>query len=141
MITVTKKYKTETAHRLHQHTGGCKYIHGHSYRYEITVGVKKLQDSMVMDFKDLKILVQKIIGPWDHALLLYEKDPLADCIKAFTEVLLLPWIPTAENMVCHIADRINERLFTLDIPGPLMLVSVKIWETATSHAEWRADKC
>ena len=134
MITVTKEFRTETAHRLANHPGACKFIHGHSYRYEVTVGTNS-ECNMVIDFKDLKQIMEKVIGPWDHALLLATSDPLLKELLPFTKVIEVSWIPTAENMAQSIAICIDRYLYAND--PTLILVSVKIWETATSYAEWR----
>lgn len=153
MITVTKQYRAEIAHRLPNHPGACKYLHGHSYLFEITVKASRNhpttdiqgideQTGMVLDFKSLKLVIEQVIGRWDHSLILWEEDPLAQALVDQTgdalegvNLILVPDIPTAENMAVEIATQLHREL------GPYYVVpvSVKVWETTTSYAEWRKE--
>lgn len=156
MLCVTKEFRAEIAHRLPDHPGACKFVHGHSYVFEVTVSrnhedpVNK-ETGMVLDFKQLKEIMEAVIGPWDHSLILYRQDPLVERLgevvleepvtvgEALTapdlgiRLILVPFIPTAENMANHIAVQIHQSLH----PIRLFVESVKVWETSTSFAEWR----
>lgn len=123
MITLTKIFEFEASHSLPLYKGACHNLHGHSYKLEVTVtgkvdlDVSHTKCGMIMDFKDLNNLVKSnIISKLDHAHL----------NTLFSN-------PTAEIMVNFIADTLNEIL-----PKGVKLVSVKLWETSTSYAEYRA---
>ena len=45
----------------------------------------------------------------------------------------MPWQPSCENMVLDIVARLQSCL-----PSDVELVGARLWETATSHAEWWA---
>ena len=94
---------------------------------------------MVMDFKDLKQAMGKVIGPWDHSLILSSDDPLVEILLSgavgMVHMVLVPFMPTAENMAEYIAERLNAVL-----PASIHTTSVKVWETATSYAEWRSHE-
>ena len=135
MITVTKEYEAEIAHRLHEHKGVCQFIHGHSYKFFITAAADELQGGMIIDFKHLKKAIDDVVGIWDHSLLLYEKDPLIPCLYGMHGIKLyvLPFIPTAENMGEYVGKVMNRAA------RGYRVVAVKIYETSTSYAEWRVE--
>src|SRR5690606_19438176 len=77
VIRLTKMFEIEMAHALKGYDGLCKYIHGHSYKLEVTIKGTPINDhtnpknGMVMDFKDLKKIVKEhILNVYDHALVL-----------------------------------------------------------------------
>ena len=121
MITVTKHFGFEACHHLPHYVGPCHNIHGHSYKLDVTVGGSIITDKsspkqgMIIDFKDLKSVVKKaVIEKYDHS----------DLNNYFEN-------PTAELMVKRIAVDIIAGL-----PKGVHLVSVKLWETQDSYAEW-----
>lgn len=142
MFTVTKQYRTETAHRLPNHKGGCRFLHGHSYLFEVTFEGQETKDGMVVDFKEVKNILQAVLDPWDHAIVLYKDDELAvalDSVAALTpgiNLQLVNYIPTAENMAEDVADKIRLILFDYNV-ATYRPVCVRVWETSSSYAEWR----
>lgn len=144
LIRVTKEFNFEMAHALWNYDGACKTIHGHSYKLYVTVKGKPLKSElntkfgMVIDFGDLKTIVNKtIVDEFDHALLIYKKSDLIDVVKKsalFDKLKTVDYQPTCENLVIDIVQRIKEKLST-----DITLHSVKLYETATSYAEWYQD--
>ena len=120
MITVTKRFSFEACHHLSYYKGACHNIHGHSYKLDVTVGGEVIEDKnnekcgMIIDFKDLKDIVNRVVNHLDHSNL-----------NEYFEN------PTAENMVNEIGIIISHNL-----PNNIYLVSVKLWETDTSYAEY-----
>lgn len=88
---------------------------------------------MIVDFKMLKADIEKVIGVWDHSLLLFEGDPLVPFISALPGIKLyqLPFIPTAENMAIYLGEEMNK------MHRGYKVTSMKVYETSTSCAEWR----
>jgi len=119
---VCKTFEFEAAHFLPFYKGACHNQHGHSYKLEVEVS-GPIMDSgsnkgMVVDFKLLKkTVMDKIIERLDHKMLntIYDN-------------------PTAEIMVCWIADVLNQA-----VPAPVVLTRVRLFETSSSFAEWRKD--
>lgn len=93
---------------------------------------------MVIDFGDLKKIVSKhVVKVFDHSVVIsnrVEKEKLEALNKMFGNVLVVGYQPTCENIVADIADRIIAQL-----PGKISLHSLRLYETATSYAEWFAD--
>lgn len=138
MNIVTKQFKAEIAHRLAGHPGGCQYIHGHSYTFEVSVAGDLSKGGMVIDFKDLGMIVKEVIGDWDHSLLLDEADPLAAAMSGLAGVRLItfPGRPTAERMAEHLGKAVDKAVACFT-SGGIRARSVIVWETETSYATWR----
>lgn len=143
---ITKVLYTETGHRLLNYSGKCAHLHGHSYKWEVTVSSDFLDHrGFVIDYKDLKLVMQDIIDPLDHAFLFHKDDPLLrilrrevalplDALDASNgdsgRIFLLDFNPTTENMLNWIWSLLEERL-----PPSAQLEKMKLWETATSFGE------
>lgn len=144
-IRITKEFKFETGHALFGYDGLCKNVHGHSYKLAVTILGKPITDSsdvkfgMVMDFSDLKAIVNKlIVKPFDHATVLNINSPhkeLADAMeKRGNKIIRVPYQPTSEMMILDFAEKISTAL-----PNHLKLQRLVLRETETSFAEWLAE--
>jgi len=144
IIRVTKEFSFEMAHALLNYDGPCRNVHGHSYRLFVTITGRPVNDAenprngMVMDFSDLKTIVKKeIISVFDHAVTIsdaYDKDKMQVFKGLFDNMIVVDYQPTCENLVADFALRISRRL-----PGGVKLHSLRLYETATSFAEWFAS--
>lgn len=142
-IRVTKRFHFEMAHTLYGYDGLCRNIHGHSYYLEITlVGEPRNEpihpkDGMVMDFGQIKEIVKaQIVNRFDHALMVNSHVPekQKEILRQTNErFIVVDFQPTSENMVVYIADILQQHL-----PFGVNLFSVRLYETATSFAEWFA---
>ena len=143
-IRVTKIFSWEMSHALWNYDGLCRNMHGHSYVLHVTVrGYPEEEDTspkcgMVIDFGDLKRIVKEnIVDKFDHSVLLSSKaevTSLNDIEQMFDRIHVVDFQPTAENLVIYFAEIIKNAL-----PHDKDLVSVRLYETATSFAEWFAD--
>lgn len=110
-LTVSKTFRFEAAHSLPYYIGDCAALHGHSYVLEVCVKDEVDEKGMVIDFKELKKIVQaKVIDILDHSF-------LNNMIKN----------PTAENLVVWIVRQLQQ---------DLSVRRVKLWETVDSYVEW-----
>ena len=143
-IRLTKKFHFEMAHALWNYDGPCKNIHGHSYKLYVTVIGQPIKDinnpkyGMLIDFSDLKHIVNsQIVELFDHAFV-FKKNKEVEAVlkdkKIFGEIIVLDYQPTSENLVVDFANRIKNHL-----PKNVKLYSIKLYETATSFAEWYAE--
>ena len=143
-IRVTKRFHFEMAHALYEYDGLCRNIHGHSYYLEVTLIGEPLnqpkhpKDGMVMDFGQIKNLVKtQIVSQFDHALIINNLVPKnqQELLRQTTErFIVVDFQPTSENMVVYIANILQQHL-----PSGVNLFSVRLFETATSFAEWFAS--
>lgn len=118
MIEVTREFVFDSAHHLHNYRGMCANLHGHTYRLQVTVGGEPDADGMIVDFGTLKEIVNSVvIDKLDHK---YLND-------------ILPFNPTAENMVKWIFNQLKSSFYS----SRTYLASVKLWETPNSFAEYR----
>lgn len=114
-IDTTKIFTFDSAHKLNDYDGDCKYLHGHTYKLEVTVRGRRDSCGMVIDFKDLKAIVkEEIISELDHR---YLND-------------IFDFNPTCENMVEWIFEKLDSRLSK----GESSLQKIVLWETPTSYA-------
>ncbi len=145
IIRLTKEFSFEAAHALEGYDGACREIHGHSYRLFVTIkgepstNLEHSKCGMVMDFGDLKRIVnEQIISRLDHAFVMRRSEQgerVAESIKnVFSNVILVDYQPTCENMLVDFAQLIMSQL-----PTEVQLHSLKLHETATSFAEWFAS--
>ncbi len=144
VVRVSKEFRWEMAHALWHYDGLCKNLHGHSYilrvtvRGEINSNISDTKLGMVIDFSDLKRIVnENIVKLFDHSVVLNKDAKVSSLEKVeeiFERIHFLPFQPTAENLVTHFADIIKENL-----PKNIELISVRLNETANSFAEWFAE--
>ena len=134
MYLVTKRIDFCYGHRLLDYDGNCKFPHGHNAVVEIDVQAEALDHrNMVVDFSDLK----KVVKAWidrelDHKMILRRDDPLTAVLRGMGEpVFELDSNPTAERIARLIYDTSREL--------GVAVVAVRVWETPTSVAEYRAS--
>jgi len=143
-IRITKEFKFDTAHALKDYDGRCRNLHGHSYKFFVTVKGKPIEDKaspktgMVMDFGDLKRIVnEEVVEKLDHAVVLNKEADLkhiGDIDQLFDKTVIVDYQPTTENMLADFANRIKKRL-----PANIKLTRLMLRETITSYAEWFAE--
>jgi 6-pyruvoyltetrahydropterin/6-carboxytetrahydropterin synthase len=144
VIRVTKEFPFEMAHVLWNYDGPCKNVHGHSYRLFVTLtgtpafNLENPKNGMVIDFSDLKSIVRReVVEIFDHSVVLSDqlnKDKAEMFREMFGNIVLVQYQPTCENLVADFAERISPQL-----PEGVKLHSLKLYETATSFAEWFAS--
>ena len=137
MVTVTKTVKFDAAHVLTNHQGLCKNLHGHTYRVDVSAIGDGARD-MVIDFKELKTIANDVIcSRFDHAFIYNtasagEREIAAVVEKNGMRTVALPFRSTAENLAMHFYEELAPKM-----PPNAKLVSVQVWETADSCADYR----
>lgn len=108
MMEVFKEFRFEAAHKLPKVPEGhkCGRLHGHSYKVVFFVrGDVDPETGFVIDFGDIKKVVQPVINELDHSCL---NDLMHN--------------PTAETLATWISLHVY-------IPG---LHAIEVWETTTA---------
>jgi 6-pyruvoyltetrahydropterin/6-carboxytetrahydropterin synthase len=145
---ICKIFEIESGHMLSKHPDLCKFPHGHSRKVEVIVEAAKLdQNEMVCDFKALKDALGEYLKGFDHALCVNTKDPQFAALKAAYGKQVIAFDgqdPTTEVLARAFYDEAKKRLaaYAADpqaqypIAHPLRVVSVRVWETSSSWAEY-----
>jgi 6-pyruvoyltetrahydropterin/6-carboxytetrahydropterin synthase len=134
MYSVTRLIHFCYGHRLLEYKGKCRHPHGHNGKIEVTIERRSLDKlGFVVDFEEIKEKVQRWVdSELDHKMLLNKRDPLVKILRDLGEpVVLMNDNPTAENICRLIFDYAKSR--------KLPVVSVRLWETVNSFAEYAGD--
>lgn len=134
MYTITKEVYFCYGHRLMNHAGKCRHLHGHSVKAAISVSQAALNtQGMVCDFADIRVAVETFIDQQlDHNFLLHKDDPIIPMLIAQNErFLALDEHPTAEVLSKMIFDYLKTQGFSV--------TQVVLWETASASACYREN--
>lgn len=121
------------AHRLVGNMRGCGRLHGHNYLIEIELTGTPSKEGVIMDFYDIKAKFGRWLDEnWDHRLILHEEDPLVrdlevrEALSGDGSLVVVPFIPTAENMANYLLKIFNNRIFfkLYDVNGKVSKVTV-----------------
>ena len=108
------------AHQLRCYQGECERLHGHNWKVEISLYSEKLDSlGMVMDFKELKSLLNEVLKELDHHHL--------NELPAFKEAN-----PTTENIAAFLYKEINGKMNKREI----RLHRVRVWENKGSSVSF-----
>ncbi|AFK85976.1 MULTISPECIES: 6-carboxytetrahydropterin synthase QueD [Thermoanaerobacterium] len=115
-MKVTKSFTFDSAHNLTKYNGKCENLHGHTYKLEVTVEGGIDDEGMVIDFAQLKAIVDsEVVKKLDHA---YLND-------------VLGFNTTCENIAMWMWEKLDPLLKS----DRFHLFSIRLWETPTSFAE------
>jgi 6-pyruvoyltetrahydropterin/6-carboxytetrahydropterin synthase len=131
MYTITKEVYFCYGHRLLNHAGKCRHLHGHSVKAAISIRQETLDaNSMVCDFADLRACVEAFVDEHlDHNFLLHKDDPLVPVLRANNErFMVLDEHPTAEVLSKMIYQHLQQIGFDV--------AQVALWETASAYASY-----
>ena len=113
-MKIRRIFSFDAAHRLECYHGKCERLHGHTYSFAVTVEGRQDSEGMVMDFIELKRLVEEaVLSRLDHAYL--------------NELIFQP---TAENIGLWIWKAIDGKIGR---KGGI-LSEVEVWETRDASA-------
>jgi 6-pyruvoyltetrahydropterin/6-carboxytetrahydropterin synthase len=119
MHTIFKDFTFAAAHAIRGHTRGCQNLHGHNYRVRVHLRAEQLDGlGMVLDFADLKEMMQEILGPFDHRVI--------NDIPPFDERNT-----TAELFSEYVFQEVTRRLEDQD---RVRIARVEVWENDTACA-------
>ncbi len=128
-LEVTRIFTFDAAHRLEDYVGKCNYLHGHTYKLELTVRGVPDHRGIVVDFGDLKQIFKEHYEPiLDHQYL-NESLPMVNT--------------TAENLAIWFFDFWEQNVRPRH--PHIQPVRVRIWETPNAYVtltydDWRAGR-
>lgn len=133
-MKIAKEFNWEMGHRLPEHFGKCKNIHGHSYKMLVELeGELNEKTGMVMDYYDVKKIVIPIVEELDHAFMVNENDSevISFLEKINSKIIVVPFESTVENICNFILNKIAD----VELPSNIKKIKVRINETPDDYAE------
>ena len=125
MYEVSVEHTFAAGHALRNYKGRCENVHGHNWRIEVTIAGDKLDSAgMLVDFLDLKRIINAAVDPLDHRFL--NEIPPFDTVN-----------PSAENIAEHLYRAISTGLEGANDSAPVQVTQVKVWETDDAAAVYR----
>lgn len=120
-MKVTRQFSFSAAHHLTDYQGKCEHPHGHTYRLAVTVEGRIQKNGLVLDFVELKKIVnEKVLEDLDHR----------DLNDVFPN-------PSAENVVVWIWEKLKN---IGELTGTkTTLVELKLWEGDNTYVTYEGD--
>jgi len=149
---ICRSFEIENGHMLSKHPDLCKFPHGHSRKIEFVLEADTLdQNEMVCDFKVLKDAMGEFLRTWDHALCVNTADPQFAVLRQTYGERIVSFEnqdPTTEVMAKTLYDLLRTRLAAYaresghrySLRPMVRVISVRLWETSRSWAEYSEEK-
>lgn len=136
MIKISKTFFWEMGHRLTFHNGKCKNLHGHSYKARIIIEGELDKNGMLLDYYELKKIVNPFIDSLDHSFLVFKEDvQLIKFLEEFqSKYIILETETTAENICDYFLRKLKDKF-----PPNVKKLTVRIYETSNVYAEKSID--
>jgi 6-pyruvoyltetrahydropterin/6-carboxytetrahydropterin synthase len=133
-MKIAKKFDWEMGHRLPEHFGLCKNIHGHSYKMIVEFEGELDEQGMVIDFYDVERIINPIIEKLDHAFMVKDDDKLTleFLEKLNSKKVVVNFVASVENICNYISDKIIKS----NLPKNIKIINVRVYETAEDYAEF-----
>lgn len=134
LTTISKQFRWEMGHRLPFHEGLCRNMHGHSYEAHVILTGHLDDHGMVMDYFDMKGLIQDKIDELDHCFLCDERDTVVlDFLTQHDlKTVVIPMSTTAENIARLLLEHVCSKL---PAGHRITSVRVRVFETEKTYAE------
>jgi 6-pyruvoyltetrahydropterin/6-carboxytetrahydropterin synthase len=132
-MKIAKEFRWEMGHRLPEHFGQCKNIHGHSYKMLVEIEGELNKDEMVIDYYDVEKIINPIIGKLDHAFMVNKNDKvvLEFLEKMNSKKVIVDFQSTAENICLYLLNEIKK----VSLPQDVSEIKVRVYETSHDYAE------
>lgn len=133
---ITRRLEFDYGHRLLNHEGKCRNVHGHRGVVELTVAAPALDEvGRVIDFGVLK----SVVGGWidehlDHGYIGQQGDPVLEvCAEVGSKFLVVDFPPTAEHLARYLFDVASN---LLGGSYQIRVVRVRLYETPNGWADY-----
>jgi len=153
MYIIEKEFSFEYAHRLVlPYDSPCTNVHGHSAKVVVAITSEKINKSgMILDFSDLKNIINSIIDKFDHSIIIWKDDPFIDNFKLnpiyFGCINIIDSNPTSENLSRIIAFELYNILKSKEFGEvypdidckTITQIAITFFETAKNSAKYILD--
>ncbi|MEW5843663.1 MAG: 6-carboxytetrahydropterin synthase [Bacteroidota bacterium] len=132
-MKIAKEFTWEMGHRLTFHKGKCKNLHGHSYKCMVELTGDPDQNGMVLDYYDVKKIIEPLIDEIDHSFMVFSSDKeLMHALQTLnSRYVVVDFETTAENICMYLLNKIKSE----KLPGNIHSVKVRVLETENTYAE------
>jgi 6-pyruvoyltetrahydropterin/6-carboxytetrahydropterin synthase len=132
-MKIAKEFRWEMGHRLPEHFGLCKNIHGHSYKMNVEFEGALNKNQMVIDYYDVEKILNPVIEKLDHAFMVKKDDKivLEFLEKMNSKKVVVEFNSTAENICSYLLSEIKK----CSLPSNISSVKVRVYETQFDYAE------
>ena len=132
-MKIAKEFRWEMGHRLPEHFGLCKNIHGHSYKMIVEFEGELDKNQMVIDYYDVEKIINPVIEKLDHAFMVNIDDKIVIEFleKMNSKKVVVDFNSTAENICNYLLSEIKK----CSLPSNISSVKVRVYETQFDYAE------
>jgi 6-pyruvoyltetrahydropterin/6-carboxytetrahydropterin synthase len=132
-MKIAKEFRWEMGHRLPEHFGLCKNIHGHSYKMLVEFEGELDINGMIIDYYDVEKIINPIIEKLDHAFMVNKDDKivLEFLEKMNSKKVVVAFQSTAENICLYLLNEIKKAPLLQNVNE----IKVRIYETSCDYAE------
>jgi len=132
-MKVAKEFKWEMGHRLPEHFGNCKNIHGHSYKMIAEFEGRLNENDMVIDFYDVDRIIKPLVEKLDHAFMVNKND--TEVIEFLGKIKSKKFVVDFDSTVENICKFMLDEIKRADLSNNISSVSVRVYETNEDYAE------
>lgn len=132
-MKIAKEFRWEMGHRLSEHFGLCKNIHGHSYKMLVEFDGEINEHGMIIDYYDVEKIINPVIEKLDHAFMVNQNDKVVlDFLeKMNSKKVVVDFQSTAENICLYMLNEIEKT----PLPKNVNEIKVRVYETSHDYAE------
>ena len=132
-MKIAKEFRWEMGHRLPDHFGKCKNIHGHSYKMLVEFSGELDKNGMIIDYYDVEKIINPVIDKLDHAFMINKNDKivLEFLEKMDSKIVLVDFESTAENICKYLLSEVSKTT----LPKNVKEIKVRVQETTEDYAE------
>ena len=132
-MKIAKEFRWEMGHRLPDHFGKCKNIHGHSYKMLVEFSGELDKRGMIIDYYDVEKIINPVIEKLDHAFMVNKNDKVVlDFLeKMDSKRVVVDFESTAENICKYLLNEVSKT----SLPENVKEIKVRVQETTKDYAE------
>lgn len=132
-MKIAKEFSWEMGHRLPFHEGKCRNLHGHSYKCMIELSGIPDKNGMLLDYYDLKKIIDPMIEDLDHSFMVNssDKELIATLDQLKSNKVIVDFDSTAENICLYLLNKVKVSA----LPKNIEEIKVRVLETENTYAE------
>lgn len=132
-MKIAKEFRWEMGHRLPDHSGHCKNIHGHSYKMIVEFEGELDKNEMIIDYYDVEKIINPIVEKLDHAFMVNKNDQIVLELlnRMNSKKVVVDFQSTAENICLYLLNEVKKA----SLPENVSSIKVRVYETEFDYAE------